>query len=134
MGTRGPFPGVKRGRGVTLTTHRHLVPRSWMSRSYTPLPPAPPCCVVGLLYFLKSNNYIWTLYLTTSIMIFVTTSWVKWSSQPFLCTEQRVALTSCVTPSVQDVSRVRLKRILSFWQHTIRLESPLRGGRDASHW
>jgi hypothetical protein len=21
MGTRGPFPGLKRGRGVTLTTH-----------------------------------------------------------------------------------------------------------------
>jgi hypothetical protein len=26
--------GVKRGRGVTLTTHPHLVPRSRMSRSY----------------------------------------------------------------------------------------------------
>jgi len=32
-------PGVKRGRGVTLTTHPHLVPRSWMSRSYTSSPP-----------------------------------------------------------------------------------------------
>jgi hypothetical protein len=33
-GYRGSFP---RGwsRGVTLTTHPHLVPRSWMSRSYT---------------------------------------------------------------------------------------------------
>jgi hypothetical protein len=28
-------PGVKRGLGVTLTIHPHLVPRSWMSRSYT---------------------------------------------------------------------------------------------------
>jgi hypothetical protein len=28
-------PGVKRGRGVTLTTHPHLVPRSRMSMSYT---------------------------------------------------------------------------------------------------
>jgi hypothetical protein len=27
-------PGVKRGRGVTLTSHPHLVPRSKMSRSY----------------------------------------------------------------------------------------------------
>jgi hypothetical protein len=35
MGTGGPFPGVKRGRGVTLTTHPHLVSRSRMSRSYT---------------------------------------------------------------------------------------------------
>jgi hypothetical protein len=26
-------PGLKRGRGVTLTTHPHLVPRSRMSRS-----------------------------------------------------------------------------------------------------
>jgi hypothetical protein len=34
-------PGVKRGRGVTLTTNLHLEPRSWMSRSYTSSPPAP---------------------------------------------------------------------------------------------
>jgi hypothetical protein len=27
MGTVGPFPGAKRGRGVTLTTHPHIVPR-----------------------------------------------------------------------------------------------------------
>jgi hypothetical protein len=33
MGTGGPFPGAKRGRGVTLTTHPHLVPRSRISRS-----------------------------------------------------------------------------------------------------
>jgi hypothetical protein len=31
--------GVKRGRGVMLTTHPHLVPRSWMRRSYTYSPP-----------------------------------------------------------------------------------------------
>jgi hypothetical protein len=29
------FPGLKRGRGVTLITHPHLVPKSIMSRSYT---------------------------------------------------------------------------------------------------
>jgi hypothetical protein len=33
-------PGVKRCRGVTLTTHPHLVPGSRVSRSYTPLPPS----------------------------------------------------------------------------------------------
>jgi hypothetical protein len=33
-------PGLKRGRGVTLITHPYLVPRSRMSRSYTPLPPS----------------------------------------------------------------------------------------------
>jgi hypothetical protein len=32
--TGGPLPGEKRGRGVTLTTHPHLVRRS-TSRSYT---------------------------------------------------------------------------------------------------
>jgi hypothetical protein len=32
-------PGVKRSRGVTLTTHPHLVPRSKMSRSYSSSPP-----------------------------------------------------------------------------------------------
>jgi hypothetical protein len=39
MGTGVLSPGVKRGRGVTLTTHPHLVPRSGMSRSYTSSPP-----------------------------------------------------------------------------------------------
>jgi hypothetical protein len=35
MGTGGPFPGAKRGWGVTVTTLPHLVLRSRMSRSYT---------------------------------------------------------------------------------------------------
>jgi hypothetical protein len=39
MGNGCPFPGVKDGRGVTLTTHLHLVPWSSMSRSYIPSPP-----------------------------------------------------------------------------------------------
>jgi hypothetical protein len=43
-------PGLKRGRGVTLTTHPHLVPRSRMSRSYTSSPPqASPWRVAGQL-------------------------------------------------------------------------------------
>jgi len=36
MGT-GSFPGVKWGRGVLLTTHPLLVPRSWKRRAI-PLP------------------------------------------------------------------------------------------------
>jgi hypothetical protein len=36
-GTGSPFSGVKRGRGVTLIIHPHLVSR--MSRGYTPSPP-----------------------------------------------------------------------------------------------
>jgi len=37
MGT-GSFPGVKSGRGVTLTTHHLLVPWSWKSRAIPLLP------------------------------------------------------------------------------------------------
>jgi hypothetical protein len=40
MGTGGPFPGLKRGRGLKLTTHPHLVPKSKLSRSYTSSPPS----------------------------------------------------------------------------------------------
>jgi len=36
LGT-GSFPGIKCGRGVLLTTHPLLVPRSWKSRAI-PLP------------------------------------------------------------------------------------------------
>jgi hypothetical protein len=59
MSTGGFSQGVKRGRGVTLTTHPHLVPRSWMSRSYS-LPPLPLChhmWVVGLLYLYITFAY-----------------------------------------------------------------------------
>jgi hypothetical protein len=49
MSTGGFSPGVKHGRGVTLTTHPHLVPRSRMSRSYTPL---GACVAVVELEFL----------------------------------------------------------------------------------
>jgi hypothetical protein len=57
MGTGGPFPGAKRGRGVTLTTHTHLVPKSRMSRRYTSSPPkAPPWHVEGLLCFLEEKT------------------------------------------------------------------------------
>jgi len=39
----GPFPGVKCGRGVLLTTHPLLVPRSWNGRVELYLyPPSKP--------------------------------------------------------------------------------------------
>jgi hypothetical protein len=38
MGTVGPFPGVKHGRGVMLTTHALLLPRVRRSRSHTSSP------------------------------------------------------------------------------------------------
>jgi hypothetical protein len=45
-------PGVKRGRGVTLTTHRHLVLGSRMSRSYTSFPPCTFMACSGTLFSL----------------------------------------------------------------------------------
>jgi hypothetical protein len=58
MGTGGTFPGVKRGSGVTLTTHLHIVPRYRMSRSYTPFLPSAymACSGATLLCF---NNKWW---------------------------------------------------------------------------
>jgi hypothetical protein len=38
MGTKGPSPGVKRGQGVMLTNHLHLVLTSKMRRNYTSSP------------------------------------------------------------------------------------------------
>jgi hypothetical protein len=54
MGTRFLSPGVKRGLGVTLTTHPHLAPRSkkWVG-AITPLPPSAlmACNGTALFYF-----------------------------------------------------------------------------------
>ena len=50
MGT-GSFPGIKYGRGVLLTTHPLLVPRSWKSRAITlPTLWATTGPVTGTLY------------------------------------------------------------------------------------
>jgi hypothetical protein len=56
MGTGGPFPGAKCGRGVTLTTHPQLVGRSSMSRSYTSSLPKRlhgvyRCCFAKMNFF-----------------------------------------------------------------------------------
>jgi hypothetical protein len=59
-------PGVRRDRGVLLTTHPHLVPRSRMSKSYTSSPPqAPPWSVAGQLHFIAVCN--WRYYMAIRI-------------------------------------------------------------------
>jgi hypothetical protein len=40
MGTGGPFTGAKARPGPDADSSPHLVPRSWMSRSYKSSPPA----------------------------------------------------------------------------------------------
>jgi hypothetical protein len=51
MGTGGPFPGVKRGRGVTLTIHPPSSAEVVNEELYLLSPQVPPWCVAGLLYF-----------------------------------------------------------------------------------
>ena len=69
MGT-GSFPGVKSGRGVTLTPHPLLVPWSWKSRAIPLLPlwavrPAQSisaCTRVTLpFYFYPAGFWFWTV-------------------------------------------------------------------------
>jgi hypothetical protein len=53
----GSFPGVKRGRGVTLTSHSHHLPRSKMSTSYTSSPlKACKACSRQLKFFCRNLN------------------------------------------------------------------------------
>ena len=63
MGT-GSFPGVKCGRGVLLTTHPLLVPRSWKSRT-VPLPTTP--AVTGSLYLFTVNVLIYEHQYTSCV-------------------------------------------------------------------
>jgi hypothetical protein len=56
-------PGLKRGRGVTLTTHPHLVPRSRMSRSYTSLlPSAFMACSGTALALITLSSCLYHVY------------------------------------------------------------------------
>jgi len=57
MGT-GSFPGVKCGRGVLLTTHPLLVPRSWKSRAI-PLPTLWATPGLKREHFAFINKYIY---------------------------------------------------------------------------
>jgi hypothetical protein len=50
-------PGLKRGLGVTLTTHPHLVPRSSMSRSYTSSPPSTFMECSGTAFIFEMESF-----------------------------------------------------------------------------
>jgi hypothetical protein len=66
MGTGGPFPGAKSGRGVTLTTHPLLMARPRMSRSYASSPQAPPWSIAALLYVFR-QIILWCSELSSGI-------------------------------------------------------------------
>jgi hypothetical protein len=75
-------PGVKRGRGVTLTTHPHLVPRSRMSRSYISSPPGAPVACSGTIFFKWSasttGDLVQIVYDVGSRQIRNIRSWTCW--------------------------------------------------------
>jgi hypothetical protein len=85
MDTGGPFPEVKCGRGVTQTTHPHLVPR-WSMSSYTPLPLVARTIIAGRLYLSFINvqviQTIFYLKVLRSVMLlhtmlhFVSLKWL----------------------------------------------------------
>jgi hypothetical protein len=53
---RGLSLGVKCGRGVTLTTHPHLVPRLWISRTSS-----PPCAYMACSGTALLLLYLWII-------------------------------------------------------------------------
>jgi hypothetical protein len=58
MGIGGPFPGLKCGRGVTLTTHPFQCRgREWVGAIHS-LPPRLRRCIVGLLYQSSLKSYV----------------------------------------------------------------------------
>jgi hypothetical protein len=61
---RGPFPRRKRGRGVKLTSHFHLVPRLRMMESYLHSPTRLPGVVLN---YLSTET---TLYLYFTLLCF----------------------------------------------------------------
>jgi hypothetical protein len=69
MGTGSTSQGVKNGGGVTLSVHPHLVPKSWMSRSYHHLPLCVHRCVVGLLYLFTHSLLFWVFKYIPSLSL-----------------------------------------------------------------
>jgi hypothetical protein len=68
--------GLKRGRGVTLTTHPHLVPRSRMSRSYT-FSPLSSGIDFSILLIIQSHSF-------PKSMLNRTSACLDYNTNPFL--------------------------------------------------
>jgi hypothetical protein len=72
MGTEIPSLGLKCGRGVTLTTHPHLVLRLRMSRKYIPLPPSAFMACSGTKkrpIVINASKYYKKLVVHTSVIL-----------------------------------------------------------------
>jgi hypothetical protein len=64
----GSFPDGKHGRGGTLTTHFHLVPRSRRSRCYSASPPWFLYVIAEKLYFFYNLSIVTYLYRITYLL------------------------------------------------------------------
>jgi hypothetical protein len=79
----GPFPGAKARPGRDADHSSHLMPRSWMSRSYTSSPQTPPYRVVRQFYFtLQVITVFFNLrsYFTANLRV----NWCFREMDPFL--------------------------------------------------
>ena len=99
MGT-GSLPGVKCGRGVLLTTHPLLVPRSWKSRAIR----VPTLWATPGLY---QNHFTFCIFICMYRVLFILTSLV-----PFLKWEQQsVFLSHALIESFSRLCRRNTKRV-----------------------
>jgi hypothetical protein len=70
MGTRGPFSGGKARQGRDADHSPHLLPRSWMSRSYTS---SLPCASIGVLWDCLTF-FTFSIYTSVVLYFFLCTS------------------------------------------------------------
>jgi hypothetical protein len=71
-------PGLKRGRGVTQTTHLHLVPMLRISRSYTCCPPSAFVACSGTTLALKVNTCLYIyIYMYVCVCVCVCVDYLE---------------------------------------------------------
>jgi len=97
-GYRGSFPGGKVRPGRDTGHSPHLMPRPWMSRGYISVP-APPGCVVGLLYLLQWGGAI-CVEVRLHLSVFQTTYKRIRCVREVICTghKPRTGSKTCPTP------------------------------------
>jgi hypothetical protein len=84
-GTGGSFLGIKRGRGVRLTTHPHLLLKSRKNRSYISSPLGAFMGVIGQFYFYLtwcSDTHLNLNYSSRKKKLLLTSTWGRHSQPP----------------------------------------------------
>jgi hypothetical protein len=122
---------VKRGRGVTLTTHPYLVLRSRMCRSYTPLPLDAFMVVVGQLYLLvtvkatrQTTEIMWQVQKV--LIMYRNLSFVFLFSFSFSCYFPPAFFRGCVRNEVTEMCQMFFYALLFVFLYLITIE-PLSG-------